>query len=122
MKLRFGLAGFAILLGIGLAQADEFTAVLVKVNDGKVTFIRSGAKKKKDTTLPVDEKCKIVVAKHDPKLKRIEAGEELAGGLKNPIFEKLDQEPIGAMIRTNAENDRIVEMRVYAIPTKKKPV
>lgn len=111
---------FAFFVFLGFLQADEFTATLVKVADGKVTFVRGAGKKKKETTLPADENCKVFVAKYDKKLKAIEAGEEVQGGLKNPIFEKLDKETLEALVRTNKENDKILELRLFQSTKKKK--
>ena len=120
MILRLLTAGICVVLCAGFVQADEFSATLVKVADGKITFTRGVGKKKKETTLPADEKCRVVGAKYNAKAKKIEAGDEIAGGLKNPLFEMLDKETVEAWIVTNAENDRIVELRLYKSPTKKK--
>ena len=109
-----------LLVCAGFLQADEFTATLVKVEDGKVTYSRGSGKKKKVTTLPADEKCKVVVAKYDAKAKRIDAGDEIADGLKNAIFQKLDKEPVEAWIRTSENNERILEMRLFQSTKKKK--
>lgn len=83
---------FAFFVFLGFLQADEFTATLVKVADGKVTFVRGAGKKKK----------------------------EVQGGLKNPIFEKLDKETLEALVRTNKENDKILELRLFQSTKKKK--
>ena len=108
------------IICLGLTQADEFTGTLVKVVDGKVTFSRGSGKKKKETTLPVVENCRVVAAKYDAKAKRIEAGDEIAGGLKNAIFTQLDKEAVEAWICTNAQNDKILELRVFQSTKKKK--
>jgi hypothetical protein len=68
----------------------------------------------------VDEKCRIVAGRFDTKTKRIEAGEDIEGGLKNPLFEKLDADAVEAWIRTNADNSRILELRLYQSTAKKK--
>lgn len=116
---RCAILAFPLLLA-SVAQADEFTASLVKVADGKVTFSKGVGKKKKDYTLQADEKVRVVAAKYDPKTKRIEAGPEIAGGLANPLFEQLDKESVEAWIRTNVDNDRILELRLYQTTKKKK--
>src|SRR5262245_40311075 len=102
-----------MLLAWGSAHADEFVATLLKVADGKVTFVRGTSKKKKEATLAADEKCRVFVAKYDAKAKRIEAGDEIADGLKNAIFVNLDKESFDAWIRTNSQNDKILEMRLF---------
>jgi hypothetical protein len=119
MKSALPLFG-VFFLGVQIAHADEYTAVLVKVADGKITFARGTGKKKKETTLPADAKCRVVLARYDAKAKRIEAGDELAGGLKNPLFEMLDKETVEAWVRTNADNDRILELRLFQTTVKKK--
>lgn len=112
--------GLTFVVFLGIVQADEFAATLVKVADGKVTFVRGTGKKKKETTLPADENCKVSVAKYDKKAKIIDAGDEVVGGLKNPVFEKLDKASIEAWVRTSKENDKILELRIYQSTKKKK--
>ncbi len=121
MYSRILASVIAFFVCLGYAQADEFAATLVKVADGKITFARGVGKKKKEYTLPADDKCRIVAAKYDVKAKKIEAGDEIDKGLKNPLFEQLDKEPVEAWVRTNGDNDRIVELRLYQSKTKKKP-
>lgn len=120
MKSRTLWAGCVFLVCLGFVQADEFTATLIKVADGKITFSRGGGKKKKDTTLPAAENCQVFVAKYDKKAKTIDAGDEVAGGLKNPIFSQLDKEAVEAWIRTNKANDTIVELRLFQKAKKNK--
>jgi hypothetical protein len=110
----------ALFLFLGIVQADEFAATLIKVADGNVTFSRGIGKKKKELTLPAAQNCKVSVAKYDKKAKIIEAGDEVAGGLANPIFSQLDKESIEAWVRTNKENDKILELRIYKSTKKKK--
>jgi hypothetical protein len=121
MPQRLFAAGIGLLVCLGFAQADEFSAPLVKVADGKITFVRGKGKKKKDFTLPADENCRVFAAKYDPKTKKIEAGDEIPGGLKNSLFEMLDKDPVEAWIRTSPDNERIVELRLYKLGPKKKP-
>jgi len=120
MTCRFVASAALLLIGLSFAQADEFTGTLLKVADGKLTFSRgTGKKKKKEFTLPVDEKCRVVAGVYDAKTKMINAGDDIAGGLKNPIFENLDKESVDAWIRTTTQNDRILELRLFQ-STKKK--
>ncbi len=120
MKSRLLWAGCVLLMGLGFIQADEFTATLIKVADGKITYSRGGGKKKKEATLPAAENCQVFVAKYDKKAKTIDAGDELTGGLKNPIFSKLDKEAVDAWVRTNKANDTIVELRLFQKAKKNK--
>lgn len=116
---RFLVASLVGLSFAVFANADEFTATLVKVAEGKVTFARGAGKKKKETTLPADEKCRVVAAKYNAKTKTIEAGDEIPDGLKNARLQKLEEDTIDAWIRTNADN-RIVELRLFQSNKKKK--
>lgn len=120
MARRTLIAGFASLLCLALARADEFTATIVKVGDGQVTLSRGKGKKKQVLTLLADEKCRVVVARYDEKTKTIEAGDEIAEGLKNIRFTQLDKEPLEAFVRTNVKNDRVLEMRLFQATKKKK--
>src|SRR5262249_26852179 len=105
---------------LSAARADEYTGTLLKLADGKLTFSRGTTKKtKKEFTLAVDEKCRVVAGVYDAKTKTIQAGDEIAGGLENPIFEKLDKETVDAWIRTSSGNERILELRLYQSAKKK---
>lgn len=121
MAARILLTGVMFFAVLVFANAEEFGGTLVKAADGKLTFVRGAGKTKKTHTLKVDEKCKVVAGKYDKKTKTIEAGDEIAGGLKNPLFEQLDKQPVEAWIRTNTDNDTILELRLYQSTTKKKP-
>lgn len=110
-----------LLVCFGVAHAAEFSATLVKMVDGKLTLMNGVGKKKKEFTIAVDEKCVIVAAKYDKKTKKIEAGDAIVGGLKNPLFDKLDKEPVEAWVRTSAENDKVLELRLYQSTKAKKP-
>ena len=113
------VAALFFLLCLGFVRAEEFAAPLVKVSDGKVTFTRGVGKNKQDITLPA-EKCRVFLAKYDKIAKKIDAGDELAGGLKNPLFEKMQKDTIEAWIRTNEANDKILELRIYQAAKKAK--
>lgn len=119
MIIRLLLAGLVPLLVLGSVQADEYTGTLVKVEENKVTFSRGVGKKKQTLTLPAGDNCRVVVARYNKKTKSIEAGDDIAGGLKHPLFQKLEKEAVEAWIRTDASNERILELRLYQ-STKKK--
>ncbi len=111
--------GFAVVF-MGVAQADEYSGTLIKVVDGKVVFSRGTGKKRQEFALAADAKCRVFTAKINKKLKKIEAGDEVDGGLANPIFRRLEKEAISAWIVTNEKNDTILEMRLYQSTTTKK--
>ncbi len=112
----------AFLVITGIIRADEFTGSLTKVHENKLTFTRGTGKKKKTFTLVVSDNCLVVVAKYDAKTKKITAGDTIAGGLKNPLFDKLETDTVGAWIRTDAANEKILELRLFQLAVNKKKV
>lgn len=119
MYARWLAAVVVLFVGVSCLPAEEFAGTLVKVADGKVTFSRGVGKKKKNYTLVADANCRVVAGIYNKKTKTIEAGPDIAGGLKNPLFEQLDKNSVDAWIRTNADNDRIIELRLYQTAKKK---
>jgi hypothetical protein len=89
---------FVMTVAIGLVGADEFTAIIKKVDGDKVTFAKFDFKnfkkdkdaKVEDMTLPVASDAKITKGKFN-KDKKIEPGEPIEGGLKNDIFTKIEE-------------------------------
>lgn len=113
--------GIGILaIGMSTAVAEEFIGTISKVEQNKITIVRGTGKKKKELTLTADEKCRVVAARYDIKAKRIEAGDEIAGGLKNALFSNLEKEPVEAWIRTTPENEKVLELRLFQSTKKKK--
>jgi hypothetical protein len=108
--------GVAILVAcVGVAVADEFTAVITKVNGNKVTFRRVSKEKKEkgeEQTLPAKDDVKVTAAKFNKETKKIEAGEELASGLKNEIFSKSEKGVFGRIV-TSDDNKTITEISVF---------
>jgi hypothetical protein len=110
---------------LGVALADEFGAVITKVQGGKVTFFKfpkGGGKKFEEgtqITLPTAATVKVVSGKFNPETKKFEAGEPLPGGLKNERLSNI-AEGIFAMIVTDADNKKITEIRVGGKVKKKK--
>ena len=119
------LSRFAMVLGcvsfcLSAVRADEYSGTLIKVADGQVVFARGTGKKKKEFSLPTVENCRVFFAKYNTKSKVFEAGDEIEGGVNNPIFKHLAKETIAAWIVTNAKNDTIRELRLFQTLTKKK--
>jgi hypothetical protein len=106
--------------------ADEFGAVITKVQDGKVTFTKfkkgEGNKFEKgpEMTLPTAATVKVVSGKVNPETKKLEAGEPLAGGLKNERLANIGEKGVFATIVTDADNKKITEIRVGGKGKKKK--
>lgn len=118
-KVLFSLV--AVTVCVGLAMADEFTAVITKVDGDKVTFHKTKFNKEEKKvekgaaeTLPA--KADVKVVKGTPaKGGKVEAGDAIEGGLKAV---KIGEKGVNARIITDDGNKNIVEIRV--IPSKKK--
>lgn len=119
MRSMIGAAVIVLIAG-SVAAAEEFTARIVKVEDGKITVTKfqKGAKKGekgKEETLKVANNVKVVKAKFNKEEKKIEAGDALEGGLKNERFANLGGEKargVFAQIVTNDDNV-VTEIRVF---------
>ena len=110
---------------VGVTMADEIRAIITKVEGNNVTF--KEAKKKgeppgEEKTLPVSDNVKVVKGKRNPDTKKLEAGDDIADGLKNEMFstDKLGENGVGALIITDDGNKKIVEIRVGGGGKKKK--
>jgi hypothetical protein len=89
-------------IGIGFVAADEFVAVIVKVDGNKVTYQKfkkgdKGKKGEKDgdaVTLPVAKDAKITKGMFSFKDKKfsVEPGDPIEGGLKADIFKNATEE------------------------------
>lgn len=108
-------ASIAAFLCVSLAAADEFGAVITKVEDGKITFQKT--KFNKDTkkleksdaeSLPVSADVKVNTGKFNKDTKKLEAGDPVPNGLKNEMFSK----DVNATIVTDADNKKVLEIRV----------
>jgi hypothetical protein len=117
--LRKCVGAVAILaVSLGVALADEFQAVITKVQDGKVTFnkLKKGEGKKfdkgPDMTLPTSATVKVLSAKFNKDTKKLEAGDALTGGLSNKAFKEISEKGVRATIVTDAADKNITEIRV----------
>ncbi len=108
------IALVAVVLVVGVCVADEYRAVVTKVDGNKVTFAETKGKGEKgdEQTLPIAEDAKILHGKFDKGTKKIEAGEPLAEGLKNEKFTKIGEKGLRAFIITDPEKKTITEIRV----------
>jgi hypothetical protein len=90
---------FVMSLVVGLAAAEEFTAIIKKVDGDKVTFVKFNFKdfkkdkdaKPEETTLPAAKDAKINKGKFNKEEKKIEITEPIENGLKNEIFTKIEE-------------------------------
>ena len=118
--------GVLLALSAGVAFADSFVALITKVEGNKVTFYKLEGKgkdtKKSDdaTTMPVAKDVKVVKAKFNKETKSVEAGDEIEGGLKNKLFTDTGEKGRFATIKTDDDNKKINEIRVFMFKGKKK--
>src|SRR5262249_55247856 len=98
--------------------SEEFRAVITRVADGEVTFTRAiackDARKGEEQTLPVADKVKVARGKVDRETNEVEAGEPIAGGLKNELFTRMADKGVMADLVTDSENKKIAE--IYILP------
>jgi hypothetical protein len=116
-------AGFFLAVSIGLVAAEEFTASIRKVEDGKVTFTKFTKKDGKfekgdETTLPVASDVKVVKGKFTED-KKVEAGEAIPDGLKNERFKDISEKGVFARIITDDGGKTITEIRLLQFKKKK---
>jgi hypothetical protein len=105
-------AAVLVVVVVGITFADEFRAVITKVEGDKVTFNEfKGKSKGAEHTMPVADKVKVVKGKFNKETKTVEAGDEIDEGLKNPMFTKIGEKGIPGMIITDADK-KITEIRV----------
>jgi hypothetical protein len=135
MNRKFVCAALATLVVFSVALADEFMAVITKVEDGKVTYktFKFNVEEKKAEfgdakTLPTSKDIKVVKGKFDKESKgKLTAGDPIENGLKNKMFTDIktnDQNPFGgglmAYIVTDKDNKNITEIRAFSFGGKKK--
>src|ERR1043166_6947071 len=98
MNRRFVCAAVVTLAVFGVALADEFTAVISKVEDGKVTYkkFKFNAEEKKiefgdATTLPAAKDVKAPKTKFDKDAGKA-VTEPVEGGLANAMFKDIGKD------------------------------
>jgi hypothetical protein len=112
---------------LSLAAAEEFSAILKKVDGDKVTFAKVTFKDKKfekgdDETLPAAKDVKVAkgeVSSKDKKL-NVKVGDAIEGGLKHEMFTKIDDKK-GLLVRitTSEDNKTITQLLVTPFGKKK---
>jgi hypothetical protein len=123
------LVGTLVVLAlfVGITLAEEFSAAIMKVSDGKVTFAKTKFdketkkfEKSPEQTLPVADKVKVVKGKFNKETKKMEAGDPLDGGLKNEMFTKIGEKGVFGTIVTDKDDKQITEIRVFTFGKKDK--
>jgi hypothetical protein len=113
MLKRLISGALVLVVGAGVAFADEIRAIIIKVDGDKVTFAERKGKGQKgeEKTLSASD-AKVVKGKFNMETKKVEAGDPLEGGLKNEAFSKIGEKGLGATIITDDANKKIIEIRV----------
>ena len=106
MKKILGVVA-VFVIGVGVIMADEFQAVITKVDGNKVTYHKLMKKEKGDAVTADATGAKVVKGKFNKDTKKVEAGDAIEGGLKNEAFSK----DVRASIVT--EGEKITEIRVF---------
>ena|ERR1022692_3761627 len=116
MLRKFVCAAVIVVIGLSVAMADEFGAIITKVDGNKITFKK--AKKGEvgdEMTLPVTADAKIMKGKFNADTKKLEPDVAIDNGLKNEMFSTIGDKGVAATITTDADNKKIT-----AITTGKK--
>jgi hypothetical protein len=113
MLRKLVCAAVIVVIGFGVAVADEFRATITKIDGSKVTF-KKGKKGEEGEamTLPVTAKVKVTKGKFNPDTMKFEVGEALEKGLKNEMFTKIGENGLRATITTDADNKNITAISV----------
>src|SRR3954447_7112169 len=111
-------AGFVLAVTFSLAAAEEFRAIITKVEGSKVSFVRfkkgddGKFEKGPEMTLPTASDLKVVNAKFNKDTKKVEPGDALENGLKNERFKDIGEKGVGATIVTDDDGKTIREIRI----------
>jgi hypothetical protein len=114
MHRFIGAATFVLCL-VGVALADEFTAVVTKIEDGKVTFKKTEKKGKKtvvgdEMTLPLAKDAKFTKGFFDKDTKKVET-KSITKDDALELLKKAGEKGSNAKITTDADNKAITEIR-----------
>jgi hypothetical protein len=112
-------ASLVLVLGAGIAFADEIRAVITKVEGNKITFAtRKKGQKGEEQTLTAAKDVKVVKGKFNKETKKVEAGDDIEGGLKGKAFSNIGEKGLPALIVT--DGNKITEIRITPRRAKKK--
>lgn len=124
MVLSKTIASVAALLVLaGQAAADEFMGTVRRVEGDKITIHLAGKGKKApavERVLHAAANCRVALARYNKVTKQLEAGDEVAGGLKNPLFQNLGDRGVEALVVTDGSGQTVKELRLFQTAGKKK--
>jgi hypothetical protein len=123
---KFALAAICTVAMVGFAMADEFTALITKVDatGGKVTYKKVTGKTKDDqkiddkaTTTDVAKTLTVVKGKFDMDTKKMVDGDAIEGGLKaETLSAASDDKGVRATIviaDDGADKGKITKIRMF---------
>ena len=111
-------AAVILVLSVGVVFADEFGALITKVEGNKVTFYPfegkgKDAKKGEEKTMKTAKDVRVVKGKFNKETKMFETGDENEGGLKHKMFTEIPEKGMFSRITTDDDNKRIKEISVF---------
>ena len=114
MFSRAGIvAAVTLVLSFSLAQADQFTGNIVKVEKGKITvatdFDKDANKYTQEKTYPVAVDVKVFQGRLIKN--KVEAGEPVREGLLNRIFRKIAARGVHVQVTTN-DRGQVTEIQL----------
>ncbi len=120
MLRKFVCASVIVVLGLGVAMAEDFQARITKVDNGKVTFTKGKkGEVSEPMTLPVAADVKVTKGgKFNKDTKKVEDAETVAEGVKSTLFTNAGEKGVRARISTDADNKHITA--IYIMGGKKK--
>ena len=78
--LKFVATSLVLMMAVSIAAADEFVAFITKLEDGKMTILKSKGTETEEITLKLSDNVRIVRSKMNMNTKKLEAGESFEGG------------------------------------------
>jgi hypothetical protein len=119
---RLVFASVVVLIGFSVAVADEFSAIITKVDGNNVSFkkTKKGEKPGEEMTLPAADNVKVNKGKFNKDDMKFEVGAAIEGGLKGDILskDKLGEKGINARITT--DDGKIAQILITGGGKKKK--
>ncbi len=114
-------AAIVLTFSVGVALADEFTAIITKVDGNKITFTKFDFKAKEKgepMTLPAADNVKVVKGKFNKEEKKFETGDAIEGGLNNKMFKEIGEK--GVFVRITTDDGKITQIMSTGFGGKKK--
>jgi hypothetical protein len=124
MLRKLACVGIVMTFCLGICLADEFNAVITKIDGKNVTFHKVKFADKKfekgeEMTMPASGKVKVAKGMFNKDTKKFEVGDEIAGGLKAEPLANIGEKGVLAHIVTDADNKKITQINIMKKGKKK---